>query len=572
VTAALVRTTRVFAALAASLAGLAPAAAGQGARELPRTHAPQPTEAAITPADLMTRLYVLADDSMTGREAGTAGNAKATDYVAAEFRRLGLEPAGENGTYFQAVPIVKRALAPGARLAVDGAALALGTDFVPVPSYESLFPFGHDVAGRAIPVVYGGRVGGQMLDPAQAAGKLVVFSAPLEGGRPSGRFWIGGSVARYSAAAGVAIASLEVTSPRLLEFISEPITSLREEGPPPPVRAGGMLLSTAAAQRLLGAPLESLRPGAAGRTVLADIHFVQRVTPAPARNVVAILRGSDPALRNEYVAVGAHNDHLGILPAVEHDSLRAFNAVMRREGANTEADEPTPAQWARIRATLDSLRRLRPARVDSIANGADDDGSGTVVMLEIAQELASRAVRPRRSILFVSHTGEELGLLGSQHFTDHPTVPRDSIVTQLNMDMVGRGRAQDVKGGGPHSIQMIGSRRLATELGDTIDALNARRAVKMDVDYSFDAPGHPYNRYCRSDHYMYARYGIPITYFSAGYHPDYHQVSDEPQYIDYDHMALIGGFVRDVALAVADMSHRPVVDHPKPDPHGGCKQ
>ncbi|MDB4947525.1 MAG: peptidase, partial [Gemmatimonadetes bacterium] len=318
---------------------------------------------------------------------------------------------------------------------------------------------------------------------------------------------------------------------------------------------------------------EGLRPGAAGRTVSAAIRFVERPTAAPARNVVAVLRGSSPALRGEYVAIGAHNDHIGILAPVEHDSLRAYNAVMRPEGANGGGDaRPTAGQWSRIRASLDSLRRLRPARVDSIANGADDDGSGTVALLEIAQSLAAAPRRPARSILFVSHTGEELGLLGSQYFTDHPTVPRDSIVTQLNMDMVGRGRAEDVKGGGPRSIQMIGSRRLATELGDTIDALNARRAQPMQVDYSFDAPGHPYNRYCRSDHYMYARYGIPITYFSAGYHRDYHQATDEPQYIDYDHMALIAGFVRDVALAVADMSHRPVVDHPRPDPHAGCKQ
>jgi hypothetical protein len=287
---------------------------------------------------------------------------------------------------------------------------------------------------------------------------------------------------------------------------------------------------------------------------------------------VAILRGSDPALRGEYVAIGAHNDHIGLQPAVDHDSVRAYNALLRTEGINGEPKQATPEQLARIRANLAALRRIRPVRMDSIANGADDDGSGTVTLLEIAQNLSAAAHRPRRSILFVSHTGEELGLLGSEYFTDHPTVPRDSIVTQLNMDMVGRGRAEDVPGGGSHSIQMIGSRRLATELGDTIDALNARRAVKMDVDYSFDAPGHPYNRYCRSDHYMYARYGIPITYFSAGYHRDYHQVTDEPQYIDYDHMALIAGFVRDVAVAVADMSHRPVVDHPKPDPHGGCRQ
>jgi hypothetical protein len=562
------------AAVAAALALALPAAAQRAAPgELPRTHAPRPTAPAITPADLMTRLYQIADDSMMGREGGSPGNAKTTAYIAAEFRRMGLEPAGENGTYFQTVPIVRRRLGEGASLRVDGVPLALWTDFAPLPAYPGVFPFGRALAAESVPVVYGGRIGGQLIDPAQTAGKLVVFAPPMgANGHPSGRYWSTNDLSAYSAAAGVAVASLDATSPGVLSFIREPQTSIRSDAPAPE-RPVGFLVTPRAAERLLGAPLDSVQPGAAGHAAAAAVRFVEEPTTAPARNVVAVLRGSDPRLRGEYVAVGAHNDHIGIQPAADHDSLRAYNSVMRPEGANSGAGEkPTAGQLATIRVRLDSLRRIRPARVDSIANGADDDGSGTVTLLEIAEDLASRAARPRRSILFVSHTGEELGLLGSQYFTDHPTVPRDSIVTQLNMDMVGRGRAEDVAGGGPRSIQMIGSRRLATELGDTIDALNGRRAQPMQVDYSFDAPGHPYNRYCRSDHYMYARYGIPITYFSAGYHRDYHQVTDEPQYIDYAHMALIGGFVRDVALAVANMSHRPVVDHPKPDPDAPCKQ
>jgi hypothetical protein len=568
----LFRTARLAAALALAL----PAAAGAqrpAPGELPRTHAPRPTTQAITPADLMTRLYQIADDSMMGREGGSPGNAKTTAYIAAEFRRLGLEPAGDGGTFFQTVPIVRRRLSPGATLRVDGAPLTLWTDFAPLPEYEGVFPFGRTLTASALPVVYGGRIGGQMIDPAQAAGKLVVFAPPMgANGRPSGRYWAVNNLSAYGAAAAVAVAGLDAASSGLLAFIREPQTSIRAEGAAP-ARLVGMLVTARAAERMLGAPLDSLQPGAAGRAVAAEVSFADEATAAPARNVVAILRGGDPRLRNEYVAIGAHNDHIGILAPVEHDSLRAYNSVMRPEGANGGGSEqPTAEQWATIRSRLDSLRRIRPARMDSIANGADDDGSGTATLLEIAEDLASRGTRPARSILFVSHTGEELGLLGSQYFTDHPTVPRDSIVTQLNMDMVGRGRAEDVAGGGPRSIQMIGSRRLATELGDTIDALNARRAQPMQVDYSFDAPGHPYNRYCRSDHYMYARYGIPITYFSAGYHRDYHQVTDEAQYIDYSHMALIGGFVRDVALAVANMSHRPVVDHAKPDPRAPCKQ
>jgi hypothetical protein len=140
------------------------------------------------------------------------------------------------------------------------------------------------------------------------------------------------------------------------------------------------------------------------------------------------------------------------------------------------------------------------------------------------------------------------------------------------MDMVGRGRPEDVRGGGLWSVQMIGSRRLSTQLGDLIDSLNAKRPNPMQIDYSFDAHNHPANRYCRSDHYMYARYGIPITYFSAGYHIDYHQIGDEPQYIWYDHMAHIAEFVRDIALSVANRPERLVVDHPKPDPNGTCRQ
>ena len=557
-------------ALAAALA-LMLSAQGAAAQELPRTRAPRPTVPEISASDLMSRLYALADDSMMGRGAGTVGNFRATAYVAAEFARMGLEPAGENGTYFQTIPLRVRTPDPeGNSLSAGGTPLAVWTDFAPLPSVPGFLPVSVAFSADALPVVYGGQLGGTTIAPEQAAGKLVVLGA-APGISPDRE--MAGALRRYRTAAAVAMTLLDVYPEEIMDFVREQRPTLLDPKHPEPANLpAGLLLTGRAAEALMGAPLAGLRPGAAGRTAAVRVRFAESAPEAPARNVVAILRGSDPRLRNEYVAIGAHNDHIGLQPPVDHDSLRAFNAVMAPEGVNSNPGEPTPQQWARIRATLDSLRRVRPARLDSIANGADDDGSGTVTLLEIAEQLASASPRPRRSILFVSHTGEELGLFGSQYFTDNPTVPRDSIVTQLNMDMVGRGRAEDVKGGGPRSIQMIGSRRLATELGDSIDALNRRRAQPMVVDYSFDAPGHPYNRYCRSDHYMYARYGIPITYFSAGYHRDYHMVTDEPQYIDYDHMALIGGFVRDIAVTVADMSHRPVVDHPKPDPNGGCRQ
>ncbi|MDB4950074.1 MAG: peptidase, partial [Gemmatimonadetes bacterium] len=248
------------AALAAVLALALPAAAAAQAgapRELPRTHAPRPTVPAITPGDLMTRLYVIADDSMLGREGGSVGNAKVTAYIADELRRMGLEPAGENGTFFQTVPIVRRAVDPAARLVVDGAPLALWTDFAPLPEYAGVFPFGREMSGEAVPVVYGGRIGGEMLEPALAAGRLVVFAPPLgPDGHPSSRYWAADDLSKYGAAAGVAVASLDATESGLLGFVREPQTSIRSEGPEPARRPLGMLVGARAAAALLGAPPE----------------------------------------------------------------------------------------------------------------------------------------------------------------------------------------------------------------------------------------------------------------------------------------------------------------------------
>jgi Zn-dependent M28 family amino/carboxypeptidase len=227
------------------------------------------------------------------------------------------------------------------------------------------------------------------------------------------------------------------------------------------------------------------------------------------------------------------------------------------------------------------LHRLHGVRRDSINNGADDDGSGSVSVLEIAEAFAAAKERPRRSILFIWHTGEEAGLYGSQYFTDHPTIPRDSIVAELNMDMVGRGAASDITGetkegtlvhGGPGYLQLVGSRRLSTELGDLVEQVNRDAKLGFAFDYSQDTNGHPQNIYCRSDHYEYARYGIPIVFFTTGGHADYHQVTDEPQYIDYGRMAQVATLVYDAAVRVANLDHRVVVDKPRPDPHGRCVQ
>jgi Zn-dependent M28 family amino/carboxypeptidase len=283
-----------------------------------------------------------------------------------------------------------------------------------------------------------------------------------------------------------------------------------------------------------------------------------------------VLRGSDPVLQNEYVVLSAHNDHVGIARrAVDHDSLRVTNfaAAMRKRGSSAAAAQA----WATH--ALDSLRALRAPRADSIFNGADDDGSGTVALLEIAEAMAASPHKPKRSILFISHTAEEEGLMGSEWFTDHPTVPLDSLVAELDMDMIGRGSSADVANGGPAYLELIGTRRLSTELGDIAERVDAKEPVPFNFNYAFDAPGDREQYYCRADHYSYARYGIPSINFSRGDHPDYHEVTDEPQYIDYDALARVATYVRDLASTLANLDHRVAIDKPKQkNPHAGCVQ
>src|SRR5918994_1796097 len=157
---------------------------------------------------------------------------------------------------------------------------------------------------------------------------------------------------------------------------------------------------------------------------------------------------------------------------------------------------------------------------------------------------------PRFSLLG-PRVPQEGGLRGSRWFVDHPTVPLEKIVAAHNMDMVGKGRVTEVKYGGPSSVQMLGARRLSREFGDIIDSVNAVRAETMAIDRSWDVTANPMRRFCRSDQVNYVRKNVPVVYISLGYTQDYHQVTDEPQYIDYEHSARLGRFVYDVMWAIA---------------------
>jgi hypothetical protein len=529
------------------------------------------TSAEITVEDVRTRTYIIADDSMEGRDTGKRGGLRSAQYIAGELKRLGLEPAGDNGTYLQRIPWVSRTPDTAGVLRVGEQTLRWGADYLVIPKLGFALalggqPFGGGFRGDNVATVYGGRVGDSTIAPALTRGKVVVFAAPTFA------FWQRDNLRRYAGARAIVVVTLDLGAPSAYKVRRETYWDSTGASGVAPLTI--ISVTKAAAAAMFTAPFDQLTIGAAGLPLSGGAGFIDAPTEAPAYNVVGIVRGSDAKLRNTYVAIGSHHDHVGMGPPVDHDSIRAFNQVVRVRGA----DDPPPRQvsdeqWAKIHAVLDSLHRVHGVRLDSTFNGADDDGSGTVLALEIAEAFAKATPKPKRSLLFVWHTAEEKGLYGAQYFSDHPTVPRDSIVAQVNMDQMGRGDPVDNPPGGPNALVVIGPRRLSTELGAMVEKVNARPEHKFTLDYEFDRDNDPTNAYCRSDHYMYARYGIPVAFFvAAAWYIDYHMVSDEPQYIAYDRMTKIGRFIRDYVADVANLGTRPAVDQPKPEPNGLCRQ
>lgn len=565
---------------------------------MPLTYAGGPTVAAITACDLMTRLYQYAADSMRGREAGTPDNIRATAYIEREVRRLGLKPAGDKGTYFQNMPVTARVATAASSIKAGGKTFHVNVDFSAAGAMD------HAVTGE---VVFGGMIGDTVtaLGADDVRGKIVVVTLPAGGGGRGGFFGGRGGAAANPLAAAAAIVAVSpsvITAPRLQYVLNDTVQNdgraAYASANPAPAAAGGrggrggaggpaplqVTVSPAVAAAMLGKPLAAATKGDKGGAATIDVKT--EVMPEPTRSVVAILPGTDAKLKDEYIVIGAHSDHIGMSaanPPVEHDSLKAYNMVARTMGADSRgAPPPTAEQWVRINAIKDSLRKIYPARLDSVSNGADDDGSGSVSILEIAEAFAKGPAKPKRSLIFIWQTGEEKGLWGSQYWTNHPTVPLKDVIADLNLDMVGRGAATDVTGknkddqelrGADNYLQLVGSRRLSTELGDIAEQVSAAQPMPFKFDYAMDANGHPQNIYCRSDHANYARYGIPVIFFTTGGHADYHQVTDEPVYIQYEHMARVDKLVYDIALKVGNLDHRVVVDKAKPDsPFARCQQ
>lgn len=496
-------------------------------------------ELMISSMELQRDLYAFADDSFRGRETGTPDAYRAAAFLARRAQLLGLEPAGDS-LYLQRVPLAREVLGHGTRITVTSSngrsqMLRLGADVAPALTLGDQVPQPRRSAeGDLIFVGYG------PVDDAESAalarydleGKVLValHGAPPRT-KPEEARWLesqqalserlerlmavhpsaivllmtGGAEAMYDQLAPTLLHTVVLDHPRA----ATPDSATSDSTPMLPAILFGVAKH--------GSPLLPARwPNDLTRQALdrqLTIRLDVERQPFTGYNVAAVVRGTDPRLNMTYLAYGAHYDHLGIIDW--------------RAGA----------------------RRGRGA--DSIANGADDDGSGSVALLAIARQMTY--LRPRRSVLFVWHVAEEQGMLGSAYFTAHPTVPIDSIVSEFNADMIGRND--------PNTVSLIGPRAapnyLSWRLGMIVDSVNRADSHPLHIERRWDDPDDPDRVYQRSDHFNYARKNIPVIFFTTGPHADYHGVGDEAQKIDYDKMARITTLMLESGLAVADRTSRP---------------
>jgi len=486
----------------------------------------------INAAELRRDLFIFADDSFRGRETGTPEALHAAAFLARRVQQLGLEPAGDS-LYLQRVPLVRERFARTTQLSVTSGngraqSLRLGADVIPAISLgPDSSPVSRNAEGEIVFVGHGPSTDNEAasLTALNLEGKVVVTVVDVPAKATADQKRAADEAMTYRTVRLMALHPSAIvylmTGAKEDDYQRELPTLLRNvvlDGPsaaeaPDTGQHLPMLLIGPARH---GSPLlpvrwpNDVRAQSLGRQFSGHVE-IDRV-PFTGYNVVAVVRGLDPRLNKTYLAYGAHYDHLGIVP---------------------------------------SMSSARRRMVDTIANGADDDGSGSVALLAIAQQMM--IYRPRRSVLFVWHVGEEKGLLGSTYFTSHPTVPIDSIVTEFNADMIGRNDSNTVALIGPRAAPNY----LSWRVGMVVDSVNRAMPTPLHIDRTQDDPDDPERIYQRSDHYNYAKKNIPVIFFTTGMHEDYHRVTDEASKIDYDKMARISRLMLDAGLVVANRSTRP---------------
>jgi hypothetical protein len=468
----------------------------------------------------------------------------AAKFIADHLSQWGVKPGGDDGTYFQKFGLTSRRVEPELTIAsVNGQSFKLGEDFIadPIQGQASgrivYVGHGYMIRAKGIDAYRGVDVKGKIILAVEGYPRGVSFQ-DVHGKKEGEDYDTPETYARANGARGV----IYIPSQSTLSFwqnrhkFSLNPSRLKLEGPR---QVGAKIPVIYASEKMVKAILdgekldyETVRKqaghGALGEAFdlgagkQASINVNAKVDSAMTQNVVGVIEGVDPILKKEYVAVGAHYDHVGM-------------------SQNAEGDK--------------------------IFNGADDDGSGTVGTLAIAQALAKGPTRPKRSVIFVWHAGEEKGLWGSEFFTDNPTVPIEQIVTQLNIDMIGRSKKEGDNNPankdltGPNELYVIGSKMMSTDLGNLSEEVN-NSYLKLAFNYKYDDPTDTERFFYRSDHFNYARKGVPIIFYFSGVHEDYHGLADTADKIDYRKMEKITRTVFAMMWSLANAPARPKVDKP----------
>ena len=501
---------------------------------------------AITAKQISEYLHFVASDAMGGRNTPSVELDITAQFLALNLKRWGFKPAGDNGTYFQHIALSGGLVDPAtSSLEISGNKLAYGKDFFAKAGAGK-------GAGKLVFGDHGWFFKTKGIDPYKGLdlnGKIAVLlssdnprgfptATPKGVTRPDfagkrGESWMDPiAYAKKKGAVGI----IAIASDKAQQGWDR-IRKGQERGRTQVAKFSSsaslplVFVSSAVGKSLFAGessnPLASAAPKpfelSASKT--ASFSVGNKGGNMSTQNVVAIWEGSDPKLKEEMVAVGAHYDHVGTRPNAKGE--------------------------------------------DKIWNGADDDGSGTVAVLAIAEALAKAKKRPKRSVLLVWHAGEEKGLWGARYFNEYPTVNIKNVVAQLNIDMIGRSKkAGDTNPknkdlSGPNEIYVIGSEMMSSKLGEITKGTNDAY-LKMKYNYRYDDPKDTNRFFFRSDHFHYAQNGIPISFWFDGVHEDYHGAGDHPDKIDYQKMEKITRTIFLTMWGITKLKVRPAVDKKLP--------
>ena len=457
----------------------------------PATTPVEAAAATITSRDVQARIAFLANDALLGRDTPSPGLEAAAAYLESELEWLGLEPAGDSGSFRQVWQYREARLSPGVTRLHAGSGrrpdLIYREDFFVLPSRVD------SVSG--VPVYVGTAGGLSQGFPPEVRGRIAVVSLPPRTGMQLLRL---PRAAAEAGAVGVLLVLPPLTDATAVQGAAAQALQWRAPVPTSGVRLEPprRLLRTAAGESAASALLlETTAPVVFQGSAL---HLVaaaeERLHPVP--NVVAILAGGDPLLARQHVVISAHFDHVGV--------------------------------------------GIPDALGDSIYNGADDNASGTAAVLEVAEAFAALPAPPRRTVVFLAVSGEEKGLLGSRHFVDHPTIPLADVVANINLDMVGRNS--------PDTVVVVGQEYSSLgPLAQEIVAGHPELGLTLIAD-----PNPALQAFFRSDHVAFVREDVPAVFFTTWQHDDYHRPSDEADRIDTDKVARIARMAFLLTYRVAD--------------------